>query len=116
MHSEISGVFRDIHELYTALETNRVQQRRKFEMMQSNIQRIAVQPGVRQESNTANNEPENRVTRATPKVFTLSPFTRNIHLLWEEYENGIGDRNPENVFTREARGRVKQTYNRRKIL
>ena len=33
MHSEMSGVRRDVHQLYTALEANRVQQRRGFQIM-----------------------------------------------------------------------------------
>ena len=35
VHSEMLGVRRYIHELHTALETNRVQKRRDFEMMQA---------------------------------------------------------------------------------
>ena len=64
-------------------------------MMQANILRILVQPGVRRANNTANNEPDNRSTGVTPTVCTFSPCPRNIYLLWEKYDNGIGGRKPE---------------------
>ena len=40
----------------------------------------------------------------------------NIYLLWEEYENGIGGRKPEILFTREEQGRVKHKHYQRKIV
>ena len=101
VHSEISGVRRNIHQINTALEAHWVQQRREFEMMQANIRRIAVQPGFRLENNTTKNESGNRANGATPNVFTLGPYPRNLYLLWEEYDNGIGGRKPEKLVTRE---------------
>ena len=78
VHSEMMGLSRDIHQLNTALEAHQVQQRRDFEMVQSNIQIILVQPGVRRANNTTNNESKNRGTGATPTVCTLSLFPRNL--------------------------------------
>ena len=45
VHSEMSGLWNGIHKLNTALEAQRVQHRRKFEIMQENNRIIAVQPG-----------------------------------------------------------------------
>ena len=67
-------------------------------MMQTNIQRISVQPGVRQANNTTNNKSGNIATGATPTVCTLSPCPRNIYLFWEEYEDRIGSRKPKNCL------------------
>ena len=80
VHSEMSGIRRGIHQLNTALEAHRVQQRRECEMMQTNIGIIAVQLVVRQSNNTTNNNYGNRGTGATPTVCTLSPCPRNLYL------------------------------------
>ena len=47
---------------------------------------------------------------------TLSPTPRSLHVLWEEWENGIGGRKPASTFTVQESGHKssKSTYSRRK--
>jgi Transcriptional activator of glycolytic enzymes len=47
---------------------------------------------------------------------TLSPSPRTLHVLWEEWENGIGGRKPASTFTEHESGNkhLKSTYSRRK--
>jgi Transcriptional activator of glycolytic enzymes len=46
----------------------------------------------------------------------LSPTPRNLHILWQEFQFGIGGRKAAKLFTREERGRCKYTYHRRKVV
>ena len=46
----------------------------------------------------------------------LSPTPRSLHVLWEEWLTGIGNRKPARLFTRAERGRVKHKYHRRKVV
>ncbi|KAI2498774.1 hypothetical protein MHU86_15730 [Fragilaria crotonensis] len=46
---------------------------------------------------------------------TLIKNPRSLHLLWQEYEFGIGGRKPAKNFNAIERGRVKYAYYRRKI-
>ena len=39
---------------------------------------------------------------------------RNLHVLWDEYVNGVGGNKPAKYFTRAERGRCKFKYSRRK--
>ena len=47
---------------------------------------------------------------------TLSKCPRNLYVLWQEYEFGLGGRKPAREFTPAERGRVKFKYSRRKII
>jgi hypothetical protein len=49
-------------------------------------------------------------------VLALSPRPRNLHILWQEYEFGLGGRKPARQFTAIERGRVKFKYCRRKVV
>ncbi len=46
----------------------------------------------------------------------LSPTPRTLHVLWQEYEFGIGGRKPARLFTPTDRGKVKFKYSRRKVV
>jgi hypothetical protein len=100
------------------MEENRVEGRREFQMMQSNIRRIAIQPVVRRAAAVANgpNGGAGAGAGAVPCVTTLTANPRTLHLLWEEYEHGIAGRKAARLFTREERGRVKHKYCRRKLV
>jgi hypothetical protein len=52
----------------------------------------------------------------TPFIATLSARPRDLHLLWLEYEFGIGGRKPARKFTAIKRGQVKFKYFRRKAV
>mmetsp|Transcript_1837 Transcript_1837/g.5364 ORF Transcript_1837/g.5364 Transcript_1837/m.5364 type:complete len:128 (-) Transcript_1837:56-439(-) len=51
-----------------------------------------------------------------PVPTTLMVCSRNLYVLWQEYEFGVGGRNPARLFTSVERGRVKFKYSRRKII
>jgi hypothetical protein len=114
LHSQVSGLRREISGLKETLAEERIQQRREFQMLQSSLRRISMQPIVRQQ----NSEP------AAPKhapalASTLSPNPRTLYILWGEYENmgGIGaGRKAARLFRRQERGKVKHKYTRRKAV
>lgn len=86
---------------------NHVETTRRLETVNRNVQRIAVQPGVRQRA--AGNG-------ATVGMASLAPNLRSLHALWQEYTVGIGGRKPASRFTAPERGRVKYLYHRRKVV
>ena len=45
---------------------------------------------------------------------TLSGSPKSLHILWLEYQHGIGGRKPAKMFTPGERGRVKHKYCMRK--
>lgn len=45
----------------------------------------------------------------------LTPNPRTLHVLWDEYVNGVGNNKPAKFFTRGERGRSKYKYSRRKV-
>jgi hypothetical protein len=47
---------------------------------------------------------------------TLSANPRSLHVLWEEYEIGIGGRRAAKLFTKDERDKVKHKYHRRKMV
>jgi len=52
----------------------------------------------------------------TEEPATLSGCPRSLHVLWNEYETGIGGSEPAKYFTKEERGKVKHKYSRRLVL
>ena len=51
-----------------------------------------------------------------PGVAILSRNPRDLHVLWQEYEFGIGGNKPAKYFTPEERGSCKHKYHRRKLI
>ena len=51
-----------------------------------------------------------------PGVAILSRNPRDLHVLWQEYEFGVGGNKPAKYFSREERNRCRPTYRNRKIL
>jgi hypothetical protein len=101
----------------TMQEQHRLQGRREFEMLNANIRRVAIRPATTVRTRENNNqEAEAAVeSRETPYASTLSPNSRTLYTLWEEYINGIGGCKAACLFTSTQRGRVKHKYHRRKI-
>lgn len=84
---------------------NYVETNRKLDIVNRNVQRIAVQLGVRQ-----------RAADTVVGMATLAPNLRSLHALWQEYTVGIGGRKAAGLFTATERGRVKYVYHRRKVV
>jgi hypothetical protein len=110
LQSQISALQRSLQDIRASQDEQRVEGRREFQMLQSNIRRIAVQPVVRRAAAVENGG----AVAAVPA--TLSPTPRTLHLLWDEYERGIGGRKAARLFSREERGRAKHKYHRRKVV
>jgi hypothetical protein len=72
-----------------------------------------LKPVVRRAAAVAN-RPNGGAGGAVPA--TLSPTPRTLHLLWDEYEQGIGGRKAARFFSREERGKAKHKYHRRKVV
>jgi hypothetical protein len=83
----------------------------------ANLRRIAMQPILRNVAPPEEGEEEAGNNNAEA-IFaaTLCANPRSLHVLWEEYERGIGGRKPARLFIRQERGRVKHKHHRRKIL
>jgi hypothetical protein len=69
-----------------------------------------------QAAEAANNDDGNAQERRINFAATLSANPRSLHVLWQEYERGIGGRRAARLFTRDERGRVKHKYHRRKMV
>ena len=68
-------------------------------------------------SNGANTEDPATASQevAVPFVTSLSKSPRTLHVLWEEWEFGVGGRHPAKGFNSPDRGRVKSVYSFRKV-
>jgi hypothetical protein len=111
LHSQVAGLRREISGLKETLAEERLQQRREFQMLQSSLRRISMQPVVRQQ-----NDAPAAPNHAPALASTLSPNPRTLYILWDEYEQGIGGRKAARQFTRQERGKVKHKYTRRKAV
>ena len=67
-------------------------------------------------NNDKNDNDNNDNNDNIPYVTTLSPNPRTLHMLWEEYTQGIGTRKAAQLFSAAERGRVKHKYHRRKVV
>jgi hypothetical protein len=116
LHSQVSALQRSVEGLRASMEENRVEGRREFQMMQSNIRRIAIQPVVSAAAvaNGPNGGAGSRSGSCAMCHYSNRQPT-NTHLLWEEYEHGIAGRKAARLYKRE-RGRVKHKYCRRKLV
>ncbi|KAI2510702.1 hypothetical protein MHU86_3650 [Fragilaria crotonensis] len=92
----------------------------KLDHLRRNIRRVAQQPVQRPRDNDNGNargageiEPRAGLPLANA---TLSRTPRSLHVLWCEYEMGIGGRKAAREFTSIERGRVKCVYCKRKVV
>jgi hypothetical protein len=76
--------------------------RREFQMMQSNIRRIAIQPVVRRAAAVVQMDQMEELSELC-HVTTLTANPRTLHLLWEEYEHGIAGRKAARLYKRGER-------------
>ena len=102
--------------------TVQMDQRQNLQMnrMHRSIHRIALQPVQRpahiggvDAAVDGGQETDGMVSRLNA---TLVKNPRSLHIIWQEYELGIGGRKPAKNFTAAERGRVKYAYYRRKIV
>jgi hypothetical protein len=66
----------------------------------------------------ADKEADNNGDARRGPIFAATPSAnpRSLHVLWNEYERGIGGRRPAKLFHIQERGKVKHKYHRRKMV
>jgi hypothetical protein len=110
LQSQCFSPRRSLEELSANRLEDRIISTRQYQTLNANLKRIAIQPARR------------IVPPAATAIVTdndsasLSPNPRTLHLLWEEYQHGIGARKSAKLFTSQERGRLKHKYCRRKIV
>ncbi|KAI2507360.1 hypothetical protein MHU86_7080 [Fragilaria crotonensis] len=128
VHAQVGIQRREGHDRGEALKTRldrlseyvlQMDQRHTQQMniLRRSIHRVALQPVQRPRDDRdgefdGRRDPETTVPRVNA---TLTKNPRSLHLLWQEYEFGIGGRKPAKNFTAVEQGRVKYAYYRRKI-
>ena len=85
--------------------------------MNQNIRRIAIQPVVRSSVNTGAQQSSSLsiLRTATSRQVKLTKSPPNLHVLWNEYETGLGGQKAAKFYTDRERGANKCTYSRRKV-
>lgn len=127
LYSQVAQLRRDNHELRTLLDDGRRENSRNFRNLNSSLHRVAMQPVrraqvqatvVRAGEERGNDVNVGRVMLDNMRdgTATLSPTPRNLYVLWDEYEFGIGGRKAAKHFSRAERGRCKHKYARRKVV
>ncbi len=132
VQSLASQICREIQELRSKQIADRVKTRKGFSMVNTNIRRIALQPGLRGPVGkvaqggtraTCGNDDDMAVdavatlngVSAAPAVLSQTPC--NLFTLWQEYQVGIGGRKAARLFTsRERGGKSKYKYHRRLVI
>ena len=100
--------------------------------LNTSVKRIAMIPSVRRRPSTTNvglsstegdstlsprtsaGASTNNDDTVTPYQLTLCKCPKSLHVLWQEYEFGVGGRKAAKLFTASERGRVKFNYSLRK--
>eukprot|EP00957_Ditylum_brightwellii_P186764 14221365-Ditylum_brightwellii.AAC.1 len=96
---------------------------RRLGLLERNTRCIALQPvhRVQQERPAAGAEAdredhEEEGSNRPPFVATLSRCSRDFHVLWHEYEFGIGGQKPAKDFTPVEHGKVKAAFSKRRLV
>ncbi|KAI2499452.1 hypothetical protein MHU86_15036 [Fragilaria crotonensis] len=122
LYAQNVALRREVQELRDSLEVFRNSTRDFMHRMNSNITRIGIQPArVRRPdaggAAVVEEEQQNRDNvGGMDRTATLSRTPRDLHILWHEYEFGLGGRKPARLFTPAERGRCKYLYHRRKVV
>jgi hypothetical protein len=129
LYSQNAILGREFSELRASVENNAATNLRNYNVLNRNINRIAMAPARRIAGPVAagqnaapaagqagNNNNQQQVGPANIEVGggTLSPLPRTLYDLWVEYQTGIGGRKAARDFTARERGADKYRYYRRK--
>ena len=104
---------------------DRVFSGKNYGIINTNIRRIALQPGVRGGlgGTVARGNDDNlfgaplAIAGLGTAPASLSPNPKNLFDLWQEYQIGIGGRKAAKHFTQSERGgKTKHKYSRRKVI
>jgi hypothetical protein len=120
IHSQLVDLTRESVELRGTIQNYQIQNTRQNQTLNSDLNRIAIQPAQRvaQNGNNRNQQQQNNNVAAGNNggVATLSPTPRSLYTLWQEYQDGIGGRKAARLFTPRERGQVKHKFSRRKVV
>jgi hypothetical protein len=122
LHSQMLGLTRELVEFRGNMQNNHNQSVRQYQTINSNVNRIAIQPARRVvplNGNANGNNDGGHVAAAAGNnggVATLSNTPRCLYTLWQEYQHGIGGRKAARLFTPHERGKAKHKYTRRKVV
>ena len=118
IHSQLLGLTRADEELRGVIQHYQIQSNRQYQTLNSNLNRIAIQPARRVAPNGNDGQQHNNPPAAglNGGVATLSPTPRCLYVLWQEFQDRIGGRKAARLFTLRERGQVKQKFSRRKVV
>ena len=126
LQSLSSQIRRELQELRTNQIADRVSIQKSFTLVNANIRRIAIQPGVRSfRGTTVAGSNDDTILRAASaaqqpairSLPSLSSNPKNLYELWQEYEVGIGGRKAAKLFSQwERGGKNKHKYCRRNVI
>jgi hypothetical protein len=124
IQSMSSQIRRELQEMRTNQMADRVFVAKNFLIVNSNIRRIALQPGLRGGTGTVARGNDDNQSGAPLAIAglgiapaSLSPNPKNLFNLWQEYQIGIGGRKAAKLFNRSERGgKVKHKYSRRRVI
>jgi len=128
-HNRLDDMERTIIELKNANDHNFQAMDARLERMERSIKRLMmtpfrmqVQPSIPETNTGANEGRTNTVANRNPSEArpsfesSLVANPRDLFVLWQEYEFGVGGRKAAKLFTSSERGKVKFKYSRRKIV
>jgi Transcriptional activator of glycolytic enzymes len=125
LQSQSSQIRRELQELRTNQMADRVFSAKNYGIINTNIRRIALQPGVRGGlgGTVARGNDDNlfgaplAIAGLGIAPASLSPNPKNLFDLWQEYQIGIGGRKAAKHFSQSERGgKTKHKYCRRKVI
>ena len=122
LYSQNAVLGREFSELRASVENNAATSLRNYNVLNKNINRIAMAPARlagpaaagQPVATGGNNNQQQANANAVVGGGTLSPLPRTLYDLWVEFTTGIGGRKAARDFTARERGADKYRYYRRK--
>ncbi len=123
LQAAASQIRRELQELQTNQMADRVLFTKHFTVVNGNLRRINLRPGVRGRRRTTPGNDDDIAAAALQAIAgrgappSLSPNLKNLFELWDKYQVGIGGRKAARLFSRAERGgKVKHKYGRRLVI
>ena len=126
LQSQSSQIRRELQELRANQMADRAFSTKSYAIINANIRRIALQPGVRGGMGGTVARGNDDILIGAQQLAiaglgaapaSLSPNPKNLFHLWQEYQIGIGGRKAAKHFSQSERGgKMKHKYCRRKVI
>lgn len=111
MYAKMCGMARDIVDIKNTQASHHTDQQRQARRLERNVNRVATVPATRVRIGGGGG-----ASGVQDRPAVLSKVPKNLYVLWEEYESGLGNNKAARMFTAQEKGKVKFTYCRRKIV